>query len=169
MLKCTDKKCQLAILKIFNLVPTVGHFPESWSEGLITPIFKHGDKFDPNNYRGICVSSNLWKSLCSTLNSRIIDSLVEHSALSKSPIGFLRNYRPADYIFTLHTLVDKYVNQNKVTFHACFVEFQKSFDSVWHEGLLLKLIECGIGESFDIIKSTYENNKLAGKTSFLCH
>ena len=52
MLKYSSRKCKLAILKIFNLVLGVGHFPESWSERLITPIFKNGDKFDPNNYRG---------------------------------------------------------------------------------------------------------------------
>ena len=123
----------------------MGHFPESWSEGLITPIFKNGDKFDPNNYRGICVSSNLGKLFSSTLNSRIIDFLTEHSVLGKSQIGFLPNYRTADHIFTLHTVIDKYVNKNYETIHAYFVDLQKAFDSVWHEGLLFKLIESGIG------------------------
>lgn len=164
MLKHTNRKCKLAILKIFNLVLSVGYFPESWSEGLITPIFKNGDKYDPNNYRGICVSSNLGKLFGSILNSRIIDFLSEHNVLSRSQIGFLPNYRTADHIFTLHTLIDKYVNQNKGKIQACFVDFQKAFDSVWHEGLLFKLIESGIGgKSFDVIKSIYENNKLAVK------
>uniref|UniRef100_A0A671YR74 ribonuclease H n=1 Tax=Sparus aurata TaxID=8175 RepID=A0A671YR74_SPAAU len=164
MLKYSSRKCKLAILKIFNLVLRVGHFPESWSEGLITPIFKNGDKFDPNNYRGICVSSNLGKLFGSILNSRIMDFLTEHSVLSKSQIGFLPNYRTADHIFTLQTLIDKYVNKNKETIHACFVDFQKAFDSVWHEGLLFKLIESGIGgKSFDVIKSIYEKNKIGDK------
>ena len=164
MIKYTNRKCKLAILKIFNLVLSVGHFPESWSEGLITPIYKNGDKFDPNNYRGICVSSNLGKLFGSILNSRIIDFLTEHNVLCKSQIGFLPNYRTSDHIFTLHTLIDKYTSQNKGNIHACFVDFQKAFDSVWHEGLLFKLLESGIGgKSYDVIKSIYENNKLAVK------
>ncbi len=41
--------------------------------------------------------------------------------------------------------------------------FQKAFDSVWHEGLLFELIQSGMGLSLDLIKSIYENNKLAVK------
>ena len=70
-LKCTSTKFKMAILKLFNLVLSVGYFPDIWNHGLITPIFKNGDEFDPNNYRGICVSSNLGKLLCSIINSRL--------------------------------------------------------------------------------------------------
>ena len=61
MLKFTSAKFQLAKLKLFNLILSVGYFPDIWSQGLMTSIFKNGDKFDPNNYRGICVNSNLGK------------------------------------------------------------------------------------------------------------
>ena len=54
MLKYTSTKFHLATLKLFNLILSVGYFPDIWNHGLITPIFKTGDKFDPNNYRGIC-------------------------------------------------------------------------------------------------------------------
>ncbi len=43
MLKNTEHKLRLALLKLFNLVLSVGHFPEAWNRGLITPIFKSGD------------------------------------------------------------------------------------------------------------------------------
>ena len=67
ILKFTCAKCQLAILKLFNLILSVGYFPDIWNLGLITPIFKNGDKIDPNNYRGICVNSNLGKVFCSII------------------------------------------------------------------------------------------------------
>ncbi len=164
MLKNTNHKFQLAIIKLFNLVLSVGHFPEAWNRGLITPIFKSGDKSDPNNYRGICVSSNLGKLFCSIINTRLVHFLTEHDVLSKSQIGFLPNYRTTDHIFTLHTLIDKYINQNKTKIFACFVDFQKAFDSIWHEGLLSKLIESGIGgKTYNIIKTMYSNNQCAIK------
>ena len=52
----------------------------------------------------------------------------------------------ADHIFTLKALHDKYVcqNNNKKNY-ACFVDFKKAFDSVWHEGLFLKLLQNKIG------------------------
>ena len=164
MLKNTEHKLRSALLKLFNLVLSVGHFPEAWNQGLITPIFKSGDKSDPNNYRGICVSSNLGKLFCNIINTRLVHFLTEHNVLSKSQIGFLPNYRTSDHIFTLHTLIDKYINQNKTKIFACFVDFQKAFDSIWHEGLLSKLLESGIGgKTYNIIKTMYSKNQCAIK------
>jgi hypothetical protein len=53
-------------------------------------------------------------------------------------------------------LHDKYVNQNNEKIYACFIDFKKAFDSVWHEGLYLKLLENGIGGCFyDLIKDKH--------------
>jgi hypothetical protein len=41
--------------KLFNLILECGISPDKWCEGLLTPIFKSGDKQDPNSYRAICV------------------------------------------------------------------------------------------------------------------
>ena len=46
---------------MFNIIFNSGHFPTSWSKGYIVPIFKKGDKYDTNNYRGITLTSNLGK------------------------------------------------------------------------------------------------------------
>ncbi len=81
--------------------------------------------------------------------------------LGKSQIGFLPNHITAGHIFTLHTQTKKYVYQSKDKIQACFVDFQKAFVLVWHEGLLFKLILSGIGgNSSNVIKLIYENNKL---------
>ena len=113
MLKHSSKKIRLAILKLFNLILSVGYFPDIWNRGLITSILKNGNKSDPDNYRGICVNSNLGKVFCSIINLRLIDFLMKNNVLSKSQIGFIPNHRTSDHIYTLHTLVDKYINQNK--------------------------------------------------------
>ncbi len=47
MLKHTDQRFKLAMLKLFNDVLCVGFFPEIWNKGLISPIHKSGDKLDP--------------------------------------------------------------------------------------------------------------------------
>lgn len=71
MLKHTEQSFKLAILKLYNDVLCVGFFPEIWNQGLISPIHKNGDKLEPNNYRGICVNSNLGKVFCSILNKTV--------------------------------------------------------------------------------------------------
>ena len=155
MIKYTDLKFQLAILKLLNTVLSSGIFPNIWNQGLISPILKSGDKFDPNNYRGVCVNSNLGKILCMIINSRLLNFLTDNNAISQ--IGFLPNYRTTDHIFTLSTLIDHQINQNKSKLFPCFVDIKKAFDSIWHDGLLFKLLESGVeGKTYDIIKSMYK-------------
>lgn len=164
MLKCLSTKFQTGILKLFNLVLSVGYYPDFWNQGLITPIFKSGDKFDPSNYRGICVNSNLGKLFCSIINSRVLNFLSEHKTLSKCQIGFLPNYRTSDHIFTLHTLIERHVIQNKTKIYARFIDFKQAFDSIWHTDLFYKGIESGVGgKTYDLIKSMYSGSKCAIK------
>ena len=128
MLKNSTPEMHEALLKLFNLVLSSGCFPDIWNQGLISPIYKSGDKLDPNNYRGICVSSNLVKVFCSIINSRIVTFLNEHNVLSKSQIGFLPSHRTTDHIYTLHTLINKHVHQsNNGKIFACFIDFKKAF------------------------------------------
>ena len=165
MLKHSSPELKQALLQLFNLVLQSGCFPEIWSRGLISPIHKSGDKMDPNNYRGICVSSNLGKVFCSIINARILAFLMEHNALSKGQIGFLPNHRTTDHVYTLHTLINHHVHQkNKSKIFACFIDFKKAFDSIWQEGLYYKLLQIGIGgKIYDIIKSMYVSNKCGVK------
>ena len=75
------------------------------------------------------------------------------------PFGFLAKNRTADHVFTLRTLVDKYVKSHQTKIYACFVDFRKAFDSVWHDGLMYKLLQINVGGSFyKIIKSLYSNS-----------
>ncbi len=144
MIKYTEHKFKLTILKLFNIILSSGIYPNIWNKGLITPIHKNGDRFDPNNYCGICVNSNLGKLFCKILNSRLAHFLRDRNVLSKCQIGFQPKYRTSDHIYTLHTLIDKQINQNKTKIFSCFIDFKKAFDSIWHEGLFLQLIQCGI-------------------------
>ena len=53
----------------------------------------------------------------------------------ESQKGFLANYRTADHVLTLRTLIDKYLNCHKTKVYASFVDFRKAFDSLWYDGL----------------------------------
>ena len=80
----------------------------------------------------------------------------ENKILHNSQIGFLPENRTAEHVFTLRTLIDKYVHYHKEKVYACFVDFRKAFDSVWHEGLFYKLLKINIGGHFyNLIKTLY--------------
>jgi len=69
--------------------------------------------------------------------------------------------RTSDHIFSLRTLIDKYVNgSTRGKLYACFIDFKKAFDSVWHEGLLTRLLQYNInGNFYSLIKNLYSKSK----------
>lgn len=48
-----------------------------WSMGYVSPIYKSGDTSDPNNFRGITVSSCLGKLFTLVLNNRLVQFIEE--------------------------------------------------------------------------------------------
>ena len=155
-----DSMCSVYI-KLFNLILKSGIFPDTWCVGSLTPIFKNGDISDTNNYRGICVSSCLGKFFTLILNRRLLNYVQQHSLLHNSQIGFMPGNRTTDHIFSLRTIVDRYVKDvSRGKIYACFIDFKKAFDSVWHVGLLMRLQDYNInGHFYNLIKSLYSKSK----------
>ena len=50
----------------------LGHFPDSWVEGLIFPVHKGGDKKDPIPYRRITVLPSKGKLFDTLVNNRLV-------------------------------------------------------------------------------------------------
>ena len=165
MIKAGIQYLKTALCKLFNLILKIGFFPSSWCEGIITPIYKSGNKNDPSNYRGICISSCLGKLFTSVLNTRLKNYVLQQNILHQAQIGFLPNHCTSDHIFTLRTLVDKYVSHStNGKLYTCFIDFKKAFDSVWHDGLFYKLLHYKIGGKFyDLIKNLYSKTKCSIK------
>lgn len=94
----------------------------------------------------------MWRKFFVALYIWDINFLTKHNVLSKSQIGFVPKHCASDHIYTLHNLIDKHVLQIKNKIFACFIDFKKAFDSIWHNGLFYKVIESGIwGKTYDII------------------
>ena len=114
-----------AYKKLFNTILQSGIYPSNWCKGLVTPIFKSGDNTDPGNYRGICVSSYLGKFFSSIINQRLLEFLEEKKLLHPSQIGFLKDNRTADHIFTLRTLIEKYSHHHNQKFMRVLLILKK--------------------------------------------
>ena len=75
--------------------------------------------------------------------------------INDSQMGFTKKARTSDHMFILKTIIVNYCNNKD----ACFVDFQKAFDTVIHTGIKIKLLENGIGHHFyNIIKSMYSQS-----------
>ena len=149
--------------------------PESWTTGLVIPIFKKGDPTDPSNYRGITLVSSLGKVYTKLLNDRLEKYAESYGIMKSSQGGFRKNNSTIDQVFVLQTLIDIFQKQNKKQYIA-WIDYTKAFDSVWRTALWHKLIKSGIFlKIVDAIKGIYEQVKskvfVHGKLSesFLSH
>jgi hypothetical protein len=71
------------LAKLFNMIYRSSLVPDAWKVGYITPLYKgKGDKDDPNNYRGITVTSCLGKVFSSVLNNQLISHFESKGLIS---------------------------------------------------------------------------------------
>lgn len=146
--------------KLFNYIFDKGIVPESWSVGVITPIFKNkGSPKEPKNYRGITLMSCLGKVFTGILNNRLSVFAEEFNLISSSQAGFRKNHSTVDNIFILHSLINLYLSKKK-TLYCTFIDFSRAFDTIWRAGLWKKLVKSNIqGKCLTVIQNLYQNVK----------
>ena len=157
MLKLGSSLFIPCLAKLFNHIVNKGKFPDSWRQSTLSVIHKKGDKNNPKNYRGIAVSSNLCKLFCLVLHQRLSSFVDANNVIPKEQIGFRKGARTQDHIFTLKTLIDKYISKlDKL--YVCFVDFASAFDTIWRNALLYKLVHVGVkGKLVSIIHDMYSS------------
>jgi exonuclease III len=150
---------------LFNQILSSGIYPDHWKQGINVPILKTGDPYNPSNYRGITLNNAMANLFCQIINSRINTYLEDNNLLVKEQAGFRKMSRTQDHIFILQKLVDDALKTTNGRLYACFIDFSKAFDNVWHFGLLYKLQRIGIGgKLFDLIQDMYTNATICCRT-----
>ena len=128
---------------------------------LIVSLFKKGDKEDLVNYRGITLLSVVGKIFCRILNDRLVQYLHKSSKIHDGQAGFRAGRCCIDNFFTLNELIYGTLKEGKKTF-SFFLDIQKTYDSVWHNGLRLKLWNIGVkGKMWCVINTMYNSTRNA--------
>ena len=169
MIKNSPKIIIDLVFNFINMCLEKALIPKPWCLDLINPIHKEGNKDNPNNYWGLCISSALLKIICSLLNNRILLQVKQRGLINKNQTGFKGNHRTADNLPTLKNVVKKYVTIGKGKLYACFVDFKKAYDSVWHEGLFCKMRRNKLqGKLLHLIMDMYKKTKCVVKMGGSC-
>ena len=146
------------LTKLFNRILSHGSYPKIWAEGMITPLHKKGSQLSPDNYRGITISSSLGKLFGIVMNNRLNKFCDDHNLIDERQSSHKKGARTSDNMFIIRSLHEKYCIKENKKIYVSFIDFKKAFDSIWHEGLFLKLLKLGIGGQFyNIIKDMYKN------------
>ena len=126
-------------IKLFNLVFDSGIIPESWTCGVIKPMYKNkGSPEDPSNYRPITLLSCIGKLFTAIINNRLKSFTEKHDLIGWAQSGFRKGYSTTENVFVLKCLMDM-MQASKKRLYCCFVDFKQAFDTVWRVGLWEKL------------------------------
>ena len=95
---------------------------------------------------------------CKILNNRLVEHLDRERALHEGQTGFRSCI---DNVDTLNEVVQGRLREDKPTY-AFFLDVQKAYDTVWRDGLWLKLWNmCGKGKMWHVVKGMYEVSRSA--------
>jgi hypothetical protein len=135
-------------------------YPKSWTEGIIIPVYKKGEKKQAENDRPITLVSIFSKVFSNLINNRLLNWAEANDKLSPFQYGFRKNRSTVDAIYVLHGII-KHTLNNKEKLYCCFVDFEKAFDRINHKLLWYKLFKQNCSAKvLNMIKAIYNEVKI---------
>lgn len=127
--------------------------PTNWKNAKMIILFKKGNKKDIKNYRPICLLSNVYKLFTKILTIRLETKLDENQPREQA--GFRRKFSTNDHIHAINQLKERCREYNKPLCVA-FVDYEKAFDSVQTQSILMSLQQQGIEDIYiELLKEIY--------------
>ena len=142
----TVDQISIPLARVFNLSLKEGVVPFEWKEANIIPLFKKGSRNKSENYRPVSLTSVICKLLERLIKDHMVDFLVKHKLLNSSQHGFLKARSCLTNILCFLEEITKWIDVGSPV-DIIYLDFQKAFDKVPHQRLLLKLKAHGIGDS----------------------
>ena len=131
--------------KMFTLSFHTGYLPSDWKKGVIVPIYKkNGKPHFCESYRPICLTSCVAKIFERIIYEKLLKYLKENEIISTFQHGFLSKRSTVTNLlkctYDWATALDK-----KQSLDILYIDFEKAFDKVSHDKLIVKLENIGIG------------------------
>ena len=126
ILKCCSQAIEPAA---FNECIEKRTFPKCLKIAKVIPIFKKGDKRNPENYRPISLLSSKSKVFEKLLQSRMIKFYEKNCFISGNQYGFRSNRSCIDAIVSITEFKGTEIDRKSLG-QACFIDLQKEFDTL---------------------------------------
>ena len=146
------------IAQLMNIALSFNYFPTPWKIAHIITIPKPGKSpILPQNRRPISLLSNLGK-----IYEKIILSHMKPAidiVIPDTQFGFMSQRSTTHQLVRVTEYIQSGFNLQEHT-TATFLDVEKAFDTVWHTGLLFKLIEFQFPENIIYIIASYLHNRI---------
>ncbi|KAJ3629972.1 hypothetical protein MTP99_014332 [Tenebrio molitor] len=149
----------VALTVIFNNCMRAHHFPPAWKHATTVMIPKPGkDPTNPLSYRPISLLNIAGKVFEKILSTRLKNFLEINNLLPPEQFGFRSERSTINPILEFHTDTTRHANLKEHTL-AVFLDIERAFDRVWHDGLVQKLIKIPINPNFIQLIDSFLSNR----------
>ena len=131
------------LTKIFNMSLNSGLVPSIWKEGIISAIFKKGNKSLPSNYRAITLTSVVCKIMEKIIVIKIHKHLKENDLEDKHQHGFTPKKSTISNLIEALNIWTEAVSHG-IPVDIIYLDYEKAFDKVPHRRLVKQLSKYGI-------------------------
>lgn len=126
------------LTNLYNACLSLCYFPSAWKISKVITIPKpNKDLTDPKNHRPIHLLSAPSKILERLILTRL-NSSIPPDSLPPEQMGFRKKHSTTDQLVRIANLATVNKAKGRDSLLVC-LDIEQAFDSVWHEGLLLKL------------------------------
>ena len=162
MLKTGGNIISDSFLFLFNNILDVSCYPSPWKTDILNPIHKSNEKNNPNNFRGIALSSCFGKLFTKLLRNRLQVFCDKRNIIDSCQGSGKKNTRTSDHLMVIKFLIDKIVKGEKNKLFACFVDIKKAFDFTPRNLLFCNLLtDYKVGGKFlDVLMEMYNNHQV---------
>ncbi|KFM71122.1 putative RNA-directed DNA polymerase from transposon X-element, partial [Stegodyphus mimosarum] len=147
-LKALPKNCIVLLCNLINSCIKLSYFPKKWKHSIVIMIPKPGkNPKEVSRYRLISLLPAISKVFERVIASRLqifTDKLID---TDDQQFGFKKAHSTSHQILNLIEFIAvEFQKKNGVA--ACYLDFEKAFDRVWHAGLICKLSKLNPPSSF---------------------
>jgi hypothetical protein len=138
-LKHSPKRAILHLTKIYNCCLRLEYFPTAWKNANVIMIPKSGkNRFVPTNHRPISLLNSMAKLYEILLLSRL--RTLTSNFIRPEQFAFRQGHSTSNQLTKLVDELAISFNRKERTV-AVFLDYEKAFDKVWHQGLLAKMTD----------------------------
>lgn len=129
---------------VFNACLRRGYFPRDFKNAKVIPIRKLNKPADcPSSYRPISLLSTIGKVFERILCNKLSTFIEVEEVFPSYQFGFRREHNTTHSLVRIRNWVTTNFDCQKST-AMVLLDVKAAFDSVWHEGLIYKMIQFGV-------------------------
>lgn len=145
VLKETEAEIALPLFLIFKRSLHYAEIPMDWKAANIVPIFKGGNKQEVKNYRPVSLTSLVSKLFEKIIKDHLQRYLDTNSLIRNTQHGFMAGKSCLTNLLEFLSYCTEEVDKGHCL-DVIYLDFNKAFDKVSHNGLLIQLERHGVSD-----------------------